>query len=185
VILFRCLAWDKAAAARARGGPLWFPRMLQGSGRHDNPALYGCLYVSAEPVSAVAEQLDRFVGTTLEAPDLVRRGLPLSLAAVTLPDDAPLVDLDDPATLVGEGIRPSRVATNDRSVTQAGAEGVFTRHGDAAGIRWWSTIEALWPNVTLFDRAEELLDVEDVHPLGLGDEVVLEAADYLGLPVSS
>jgi hypothetical protein len=183
VILFRCLAWDRAARPRARGGPLWFPRMLQGNGRHDNPTLYGCLYLSVEPISAVAEQVERLVGTSLEAVDLVRRGLPLALAAITLEDDVSLLDLDDPAVLVGEGMRPSKVATNDRSVTQAGAAEIFAGHPKAAGIRWWSTIEALWPNLTLFDRAEELLTVEDVQPLELGDEVVVEAADYLGLPI--
>ena len=185
MILFRCVAWDKAARPRARGSPLWFPRMLQGNGRHDNPTLYGCLYVSVEPVSAVAEQLERLAGTSLEAVDLIRRGLPLALAAITLEDDAALLDLDDPAVLVGEGMRPSQVATNERSMTQVGAAEIFTRHPRVAGIRWWSTIEALWPNLTLFDRAEELLDVEDVQPLELGDEVVVEAADYLGLPIST
>jgi hypothetical protein len=157
--------------------------MLQGNGRHDNPTLYGCLYLSVEPISAVAEQLERLVGTSLEPVDLVRRGLPLALAAITLEDDVSLLDLDDPAVLVGEGMRPSKVATNDRSVTQAGAAEIFAVHPKVAGIRWWSTIEALWPNLTLFDRAEELLAVEDVQPLELGDEVVIEAADYLGLPI--
>ena len=95
------------------------------------------------------------------------------------------MDFDDPAVLVGEELRPSRIATNDRPTTQAAAAQVFARHSKAAGIRWWSTIEALWPNVTLFDRAEELLEVEDVHPLELGDEVVGDAADFLGLPIST
>ena len=185
MILFRCLAWDKAAAPRARGGPLWFPRMLQGNGRHDNPALYGCLYASVEPVSAVAEQIDRLAGTSLETPDLLRRGLPLALATIELDDARELVDLDDPAVLVGEGLRPSRVATHDRSVTQSGAAEVFDRHREAPGLRWWSTIEALWANVTLFDRAEELLAVEDVHPLELGDDVVVEAAEFLGIPIAT
>jgi RES domain len=185
VILFRCLAWDKAASPRSRGGALWFPRMLQGNGRHDNPTLYGCLYASVEPVSAVAEQIQRLVGTYLEAGDLVRRGLPLALAAIEFADGGELVDLDDPEVLVGEELRPSQIATNDRPTTQAGAAEVFARHPKAAGIRWWSTIEALWPNVTLFDRAEDILGVEDVHPLELGDEVVGEAADYLGLPIST
>lgn len=183
MILFRCLAWDKAASPGARGGPLWFPRMLQGNGRHDNPELYGCLYVSVEPVSAVAEQLQRLAGTSLEEPDLIRRGLPLALAAIDFDESGALVDLDDPAVLVGEGLRPSRIATNDRSLTQAGAGEIHARHTQAVGIRWWSTIEALWPNVTLFDRAEELLTVDDVHPLELGDGIVIEAADYLGLPI--
>jgi hypothetical protein len=184
-MLFRCLAWDKAARPGERGGPLWFPRMLQGSGRHDNPTLYGCLYASSEPVSAVAEQLDRFVGTSLEALDLVRRGLPLALATITLDDEASLVDLDDPAVLVGEGLCPSQVATNDRSVTQAGAADTFNRHGEVVGLRWWSTIEALWPNVTLFDRSGEFLALDDVRPLELRDDVILEAADYLGLPIAN
>ena len=185
MILFRCLAWDKAASPASRGGPLWFPRMLQGNGRHDNPDLYGCLYVSVEPVSAVAEQIQRLAGTSLEAPDLLRRGLPLALAAIDVDENGELLDLDDPKVLVGEGLRPSRIATNDRSVTQAGAAELFTRHAEAAGIRWWSTIEALWPNVTLFDRAGELLAVEGVQALELGDDVVVEAADYLGIPIST
>jgi hypothetical protein len=158
--------------------------MLQGSGRHDNPVLYGCLYASLEPVSAVAEQLDRFVGTSLETADLFRRGLPLALATITLDDDAVLVDLDDPAVLVGESLRPSQVATNDRTITQAGAADVFNRHPEAAGLLWWSTIEALWPNVTLFSRSGELLGLDDVHPLALEDDVVAEATDYLGLPIA-
>jgi hypothetical protein len=185
VILFRCLAWDKAASPGARGGPLWFPRMLQGNGRHDNPDLYGCLYVSVEPVSAVAEQIQRLIGTSLEEADLLRRGLPLALAAIEFDENGELLDLDDPSVLVGEGLRPSQIATNDRAITQAGAAEIFTRHAQVAGMRWWSTIEALWPNVTLFDRAGDLLAVEDVQVLELGDDVVVEAAEYLGIPIST
>jgi hypothetical protein len=159
--------------------------MLQGNGRHDNPDLYGCLYVSVEPVSAVAEQLQRLAGTSLEPLDLLRRGLPLALATIDFDEGGELVDLDDPSVLVGEGLRPSRVATHDRSITQAGAAQIFSSHPTASGLRWWSTIEALWPNATLFDRAEEHLAVEDVHPLELGDGIVVEAAEYLGLPIST
>jgi len=157
--------------------------MLQGNGRHDNPDLYGCLYMSVEPVSAVSEQIQRLAGTSLEAADLVRRGLPLALATIDFDDRGEIVDLDEPKVLVGEKMRPSQVATNDRSITQAGASEIFMRHPEAAGIRWWSTIEALWPNVTIFDRAGDLLAVEDVHPLELGDGIVVEAAEYLGLPI--
>ena len=185
MILFRCLAFDKAASPGSRGGPLWFPRMLQGNGRHDNPDLYGCLYVSVEPVSAVAEQIQRLAGTSLEAPDLLRRGLPLALAAIDFDEKGELVDLDDPEVLVGERIRPSQVATNHRATTQAGAAAIFARHAKAAGIRWWSTIEALWANVTFFDRAGGLLAVEDVQTLELGDDVLVEAAEYLGIPIST
>jgi RES domain len=185
VILFRCFAWDEAVSARARGGALWFPRMLQGEGRHDAPLLYGCLYVSSEPVSAVVEQLAALTGTSLEPADLFRHGHPLALAAVELADGAEILDLDDPAVLVLEELRPSRVATNQRATTQAQAAQLFQRHGGVVGVKWWSTFESLWPNITLFDRAETALEVSDVHRLEVGDDVVLEAAAFLGLGMSS
>jgi hypothetical protein len=181
VILFRCFAWDASVSARARGGALWFPRMLQGEGRHDAPTLYGCLYVSSEPVSALVEQLAGLTGTSIEPPDLFRHGHPLALAAVELDDGAELLDLDDPAVLVQEELRPSRVATNDRPTTQGQASELFQRHGEVVGVRWWSTFESLWPNITLFDRAETALEVSDVQRLEVGDDVVREAADFLGL----
>ncbi|MEO8290229.1 MAG: hypothetical protein ABI649_04460 [Gaiellaceae bacterium] len=185
MILFRAFPWDAKVGAGTRGGALWFPRMLQGSGRHDNPTIFGCLYVSQDPLSPVVERLARFAGRALTEDKLVSRGLPVALAALDLPDDVQLIDLDDPAVLEREGLRPSRVATHDRSVTQQGAAELFETHTGAAGLRWWSTFESLWANVTLFDRAEASLSVEDVRPLELGDDVVVEAADFLGLPIST
>jgi hypothetical protein len=104
---------------------------------------------------------------------------------VGLDDDAELLDLDDPSVLLEEELRPSRVATNDRPTTQAQALELFHRHGGAVGLRWWSTFESLWPNITLFDRAETALEVSDVQRLDVGDDVLLEAADFLGLSVST
>jgi hypothetical protein len=124
-------------------------------------------------------------GTSIDPPDLRRHGQPLALAAVELPKSAEILDLDDPEALVREALRPSRVATNDRSTTQAQAAELFQRHGGVLGLRWWSTFESLWPNVTLFDRAETALDVADVHRLDVGDDIVLEAAEFLGLSVST
>lgn len=182
MILFRCFAWDAAAAPGARGGALWFPRMLQGPGRHDNPHLYGCLYLSEEPLSPVVEQLARLRGTDLGPDDLVRHGLPLALAAVDVGEGAALVDLDEPRVLADEGLRPSGVATHERGRTQADAARLFERHPGAVGLRWWSTFESLWANLTLFDRGGEGLALADVRRLELGDDVVVEAASYLGLP---
>lgn len=185
MILFRCFRWDRRAGEATAGGALWFPRPLQGEGRHDAPERYGCLYLSEEPVSTVVEQLAPLVGTELAAPDLVRGGLPLALAAVRLEDGAPLLDLDDPAVLAAEGLRPSLVATHERERTQAGAAAVHARRPDAAGVGWWSLFEAQWRNVTLFDRAAAALQVEDVRQLGLADDVVGEAARFLGLPLAA
>ena len=57
----------------------------------------------------------------------------------------------------------------------------FERHPDAAGLRWWSTLEASWIHVTLFDRALGALAVLGVRALAIDDEAVTSAAAHLGL----
>jgi hypothetical protein len=164
-------------------GPLWFPRLFQGEGRHDNPDLYGCLYLADRAASAVIEQLARFRGQRLSAALLRRRGLPLAVAEIEIDDRAELIDLDDPVVLRRERLRPSRVATRSRDVTQPQARLIHERHPTAAGLRWWSTYEALWMHVTLFDRAIPQLRVRLVRPLTVDDPVVVEAAAFFGLQV--
>jgi hypothetical protein len=181
VILNRCLAWNERAAPDAADGALWFPQPYQGEGRHDNPAVYGCLYLSEQPLSCVVEQLARFRGQRLSAALLRRRGLPLALAELELPDDALLVDLDDPAVLRRERLRPSGVATRQREITQPQALALHEKHGEAAGLRWWSTFEAQWLNVTLFDRAASALNLVSVRALDLAGDEIAAAADVLGL----
>jgi hypothetical protein len=183
VILYRCFAWNDRAGPREADGPLWFPRVFQGEGRHDNPDVYGCLYLADRAVSCVVEQLARFRGQRLAPPLLHRRGLPLALADLELSDDAELVDLDDPAVLRRERLRPSRVATRHRDVTQPQARRLHDAHREAAGLRWWSNYEALWTNVTLFDRAAALLRVAAVRALALDDPALVDAADFFGLRV--
>jgi hypothetical protein len=180
--LWRTIPFDRSVAAGELGGPLWFPREAQGTGRHDNPDLYGCLYVTEDPISAVAEPLSEFRGNgQVNAMMLRRLGLPLAVAELELPDDASAVDLDHPETLVAEHLRPSWIATNSRSTTQRIAADLFHEHPDAVGIRWWSTIEGSWMNWTLFDRALEALALVDVIELRIDDQVVREAADLLGM----
>ena len=179
--LYRCFAWNRRAKPKEPDGPLWFPRSLQGEGRHDNPDLYGCLYLSERDVSAVVEQLARFRSQRLTASLLRRRGLPLAIASLDLLDPAHLIDLDDPAVLLRGGLRPSIVATRQRVLTQPQARTLFERNRNANGLRWWSTYEAAWMNVTLFDRASARLRVESVRELAIDDAVVIEATEFLGL----
>jgi hypothetical protein len=183
VILYRCFAWDDRARQRDPDGPLWFPRMFQGEGRHDNPDLFGCLYLSDRTLSPVVEQLARFRGQRLLPSLLLRRGLPLALAELEIADPVVLVDLDDPVALRRERLRPSIVATRHRDTTQPQARRLHARHPAAAGLRWWSTHEALWLNVTLFDRAATQLRVRSVRALNVEDPAVMEAADFFGLRV--
>ncbi len=181
MILYRCFAWNAAVRSDATDGPLWFPRIFQGEGRHDNPDVYGCLYLSDRAVSCVVEQLGAFRGQRLFASMLRRRGLPLALAELEL--DAAVVDLDDPATLRRERLRPSIVATTHRDVTQPQALALYQRHPEAAGLRWWSRWEALWANVTIFDRAAPLLRLVSIRDLTLEHPAVVEAADFFALRI--
>jgi len=181
VILYRCFAWDERTRETETDGPLWFPRVYQGEGRHDNPDLFGCLYLSDHALSALVEQLARFRGQRLLPSLLRRRGLPLALGQLELDDRASLIDLDDPVVLKRERLRPSRVATRQRSTTQPQARLLHARHPAAAGLQWWSTYESLWMNVTLFDRAASRLRLVSVRPLTIDDPAVVEAADFFGL----
>jgi hypothetical protein len=179
VILHRCFAWERRAAPDEPGGPLWFPRPFQGDGRHDNPERYACLYITEVAVSAIVEQLARFRGNVLVPGMLRRRGLPLALATLELDDRARLVDLDSPDILTARGLRPSLVATRRREYTQPQALSV---HADGAdGLRWWSTFESLWMNLTLFDRAAGRLRVNDVRVLGRDHPALGEALELLGI----
>ena len=182
MILWRVLPWDPSARPGAPGGALWFPRPFQGTARHDNPVRYGCLYVTESATSAITEALAPFRGTgDLHADMLIRMGRPLALAELELPAGSALVDLDDPRVLAAEALRPSGVATGRRAVTQPGAARLFDAHPEAAGLRWWSTLEASWINVTLFDRAAAALTASGVRALQVSDDDVRDAARFLGL----
>jgi hypothetical protein len=182
VRLWRTLPFERDAAPDEPGGALWFPRAQQGYGRHDNPDLYGCLYVSEDAVSAVAEPLAAFRGTgRLSGSMLTHLGRPLALAELEVPDEAVAVDLDDPDVLAAEALRPSRLATRSRPVTQRVAADLFDAHPDAVGLHWWSVLEASWINWTLFDRAAAALGLTEVRELRIDDPVVREAAALLGL----
>jgi hypothetical protein len=183
VTLYRCFAWRSTARDDQPDGPLWFPRMFQGEGRHDNPDVYGCLYLSDRPESCIAEQLAAFRGQRLAVSMLRRRGLPLALGRLEIRDSAKLIDLDDASVLLRERLRPSQVATRTRAVTQPQALALYRRRPRAAGLRWWSSWEALWANVTVFDRAAAALRAIEVTELTLDHPTLLEAADLFGLRV--
>jgi hypothetical protein len=179
VTVHRCFAWDRRAKPSEPGGALWVPRALQGDGRHDNPEQYGCLYVAEHAAGAVVEQLARFRGNVLVPAMLTRRGLPLGVAAIELDAAARLVDLDQPAVLARLELRPSQVATRHRDVTQPQALAIHAAGAD--GIRWWSTFEASWCNLTLFDRGVRRLRHADVTALGPDHPALAEALDALGI----
>ncbi len=182
MIAYRVFPWEPEARPARPGGALWFPRPLQGHGRHDNPAKYAALYASESEASVVAEALRPFQGFGRLTPgSLTVDGRPLGVAEIAVADDVEIVDLDDPRTLTRERLRPSLVATGERDLTQEQALALFGGHPQAVALRWWSTIEASWLNLTFFGRARLRLKLRSVRGLALEDPSVAEAAGVLGL----
>ena len=174
-MLYRFFPWDPAADASSLGGALFNPRAQQGSGRHDSPGLYGALYMARVEVSAVAEWLAGFRGQRLTAVDFARiDGRRWALVGLA----------DPPLELAARRLRPSRVATRTRSTTQQVAETLFAE--GIQGFGWWSTLEASWPNVTLFaERALAALHVaEGPREIGFDDPVVRAAAAAIGVSLA-
>ena len=56
---------------------------------------------------------------------LNRAGLRLATASIELDDSAELIDLDEPIVLAREELRPSLVATRERSITQPQALALY------------------------------------------------------------
>jgi hypothetical protein len=112
---------------------------------------------------------------------LSREGAQLSLAAVDDSELGDLLDLDDPRNLLERSLRPSRVATSEREVTQPMAVTLYEE--GVPGFEWWSTIEASWINVTLFeDRVVDRLTLAgEPEPLTLEHPAVREAAEAVGV----
>src|SRR5206468_1929672 len=164
------------------GGALYVPRERQRGGRHDHPDQYGALYLSRVAESAVAENIQDFRGRTLRDVHLHwADGAALALAAF---DDSAfdrLVDLDDPEQLTSRQLRPSMVATHNRTVTQEIALRIYDE--GMLGFMWWSTLEATWPNVTLFaERASPLLALVGTPAvLSVQHPVVRAAARSVGV----
>lgn len=157
------------------------PRFDQGGGRHDNPDAYGAFYVSRVPASPVAEILRDYAARALPPEPLFREGAPSRLAAIDESALGELLDLDDPRSLAARELRPSGVATRYRERTQRVALRLY-EEGET-GFEWWSTIEASWINVTLFEErvAGRLEVIGEPEPLTLDHPAVREAAEAVGV----
>jgi hypothetical protein len=186
VQLFRVIHWDGHSLGRRGAGPLHVPRAHQGAGRHDAPDLYGAWYCTTTPVAAIAERIQPLRGQTLTDDDFRRLGqLTLSLVTLTIDPDVRLVDLDDPAQLLTRELRPSRVASRRRLVTQQMARRIYQE--GAGGMLWWSTLSAEWINVTLFyERVMRAVSVvAPPRPLSTAMAEVRAAAEDLGVRIAT
>lgn len=180
--VWRVFPWDPTAPAGARFSPGFAPA-TQGQGRFDLPGRPGGVRYAAEtPEHAVAEMIQHFRGQRLAAADLRIGGHGLALVDLTL---APglrerIVDLCDPAALVGLGLRPDTTASHDRKTTQRIAADLHdARH---PGLRWWSAFTGDWHMVVLFrDRLERPPDSGPPQALAIDHPAVMGAARALGI----
>lgn len=112
-------------------------------------------------------------------PDGTRR----ALAHLRLERADRLIDLDDSRTLVAHHLRPSEVATSQRTVTQRIAGALYDE--GAVGLLWWSTLESSWTNTTLFaERVRSSVAlVEHPTPLTTALPELRQASEHLGIDV--
>lgn len=175
--LHRVLPYLNTATSGAPGHPLYVPAST-GANRIDNPEAYDPLYLGDDPRCAIAEAFGwapRWNAGLLRGTP----SLPGSVAALVtyeLSDDAALADLDDAPRLVELGLRPSRVVTRDRAVTQAWTRRLFDA-GTFAGVRWWSYYDPDWGSVGLWDV--DALTVSEVAVLTVGHPAFTAAADAI------
>jgi hypothetical protein len=179
--LYRVFPWDSAAKLHEPNGAFFLNREKQGSTRHGIPHLDGVLYCCRTALSAVAERIKSFRGRVLGNEDLVLNGKPAGLAVLEIDDNLTLTDLTKVGTLAQLKIDPWEVATHDYAITQRLSSKLFER--GAPGFLWWSSLEAKWVNVTLFEsRTVSFLRLlEPVTALHTQHPDVVEASRQLGV----
>jgi hypothetical protein len=97
-----------------------------------------------------------------------------ALATYEIAESRPLCNLDDAAVLQENLLRPSRVVTRDRTVTQNWATTIY-RSRRFAGVAWWSYHEPDWKSLGIWDLSAVTL-LEAPRILRLTDAAVGDAA---------
>ena len=184
MLLYRVFPYLATAAPGTSGHPLYL-RKPQGRGRLDNPSEYDCWYLAAEPSGAVGEVFGQLAEWT-EAmfPFPLTPGARKALGIFQIPDDTPILDLDDAQNLLDRGLRPTQVIERNRPVTQGWALRIF-RETDGTGarrwdgVRWWSYQRPQWRIYGLWGLTPERVRIEELQ---LDHPAVVDAAKALGRP---
>ena len=181
--LYRVFYHLPDAADREPGGIFYVPQQV--GGRIDNPALYETLYVGDSRAGACAEVFNRGKYRMQWSTEMLR-GLPIlpnsvrAMAWYEFADaNTPVCDLDDPAELLAQSLRPSRVVTRDYSVSQAWARALFKKER-WSGVRWWSYHDARWAS---FGFWQYRCTARGVQPLTIDDPDLRQAAEVLKIRV--
>lgn len=180
MLLYRVYGSIPGARRGAPGSPSYLHRP-QSKGRWDNPSLYDGWYLARSAEGAVAETFGNLA--TWSAAMFERPYLPggrLTLGVFEVPDEVAICDLDDAATLVRLGMRPSQVVIRDPSYTRRRAADIFAEDR-WAGIGWWSFHRPNWSNVLLWSTPAAPAPLRHVadEGLALDHPALVEAARAL------
>jgi hypothetical protein len=184
VLLYRVFPYLASASEGQPGHPQYLHRP-QGASRLDNPGEYDCWYLAAEASGAVGETFaDLSIWTPAMFAFPLVPGSARQLGVYQIPDETPILDLDDAQNLLDRGLRPTQVIDRNRSVTQTWALRIFqerTTSGERKwnGVRWWSYQRPQWRIYGLWEITPEYLRVDN---LDLDHRAVTDAATALGRP---
>jgi hypothetical protein len=185
VLLFRVFPYLPSAAV-GQPGHAEYLHPGQGKGRLDNPDHYLCWYFSGEASGAVGENFADLLSWKDEmflVPSIP--GASRALGIYELPDDTPLLDLDDARNLLDRGLRPTQVIERNRPATQTWALRIFHEtNNDGSprwnGVRWWSYHRPHWRIFGLWNVAPRCVRVEQ---LTLSHPAIADAATALSKPL--
>jgi len=179
--LYRLLPYVPGARKGNVGNPLYFPPN-QGLARVDNSGHYHVGYLATSASCAVAESFGFL--TTWDS-QMLRpiKTLPDSQWAVVtyaLSEGSDIFNMDDASNLQKLKLRPSRVVTRDRAITQSWALKIYN-NGGTAGLSWWSFYNPDWSCVGVWNLSK--LRIKDVDVLTLDHPWVAEASRATNKPI--
>lgn len=185
MLVYRVFPYLASAGPDEPGDPGYL-HTGQGKGRLDNPDRYRCWYVALDASGAVGEVFADLLKWREEMfPFPAIAGARRALGVYEIPDDTPLLDLDDARNLLDRGLRPTQVIERNRPATQAWALRAFEeadRDGTPkwSGVRWWSFHRPQWRVLGVWGRTPQNVDVED---LDLEHPAIVDAARALAKPI--
>jgi len=187
MLVYRVFPYLPAASDGEQGHPQY--QHPQGSGRLDNPHSYFVWYFSMDPQGAIGEV---FADLTMWDDDMFifpkLAGSRRALGVYSLPDNCPLLDLDDAGNLLDRGLRPTQVIERNRPSTASWARKIWEEQNFAGdrkweGVRWWSYHRPVWRIVGYWGASNPVC--EEVRELSVSDMYVKDAARILNRPIGS
>lgn len=175
--VYRVIPYLPASKKGALGHPLFFPKN-RNVHRVDNPGHYKVAYFAADAQCAFAEKFGyqkQWNDLTLR-PDKSLLKSKWALVSYEINNISPIFDMDNASNLLKLQIKPSRVVTRDRAITQAWALRVFEVKKNS-GVSWWSFHSSDWVTLGIWEL--DNLKVKKIELLSLEHPAVQPAAEVI------